>query len=158
MAFPVVPSPEGKGHMKTVRQIIGGSSRDAVLACSPETSVYDALAMMAEHDIGAVIVLEGDHLAGIFSERDYARKIALLGKSSKDTQVREVMTARVLYVRGEQTVDEAMALMTDKHVRHLPVLEGKKVVGLISMRDAVKEVISEHKFVISQLENYIIRP
>ncbi|MGF1464907.1 MAG: CBS domain-containing protein [Sandaracinaceae bacterium] len=143
--------------MKRVSEVIGGKSQ-AVLSVSGDTSVHEALALMKEHDIGAVVVLDGDHLAGIFSERDCARKVVLQGRSSKDTTIRDVMTARVLCVRSEQTVDEAMALMTDKHVRHLPVLDEQKVVGVISMRDAVREVISEQQFVITQLENYITRP
>jgi CBS domain-containing protein len=140
--------------MKTVRQIIAGK-QVKLLSIPPDAIVYDALKMMAEHEVGALVVLDGGHLVGIFSERDYARKVILHGKSSKETLVREIMTPRVLCVRPEQTVDECMALMTDKRVRHLPVLERKQVIGVISIGDVVKEVISEQRFVIEQLEQYI---
>ena len=140
--------------MKTVQQVLEGK-KHRLLAISPDATVYDALELMAQQDVGALVVLDGERLAGIFSERDYARKIILFGKSSKDTLVREIMTDKVLCVRLEQTVDQCMALMTDKRVRHLPVLDHKKVVGVISIGDVVKEVISEQQFVISQLETYI---
>jgi CBS domain-containing protein len=110
---------------------------------------------MAERDVGALVVLEGDKLVGIFSERDYARKVILHGKASKETLVREIMTHKVLCVRPEQSVDECMALMTGKRVRHLPVLDHRKVIGVISIGDVVKEVISEQRFMIEQLEHYI---
>jgi CBS domain-containing protein len=126
-----------------------------LLWIAPDATVIDALKMMAENEVGALIVLDGERLVGIFSERDYARKVILVGKSSKDTLVREIMTDKVLCVRPEQTVDQCMALMTDKRVRHLPVLDHKKVIGVISIGDVVKEVISEQQFVISQLEHYI---
>lgn len=140
--------------MKTVRQIIEAKSV-RLLHVTPDATVYDALQLMAQHDIGALVVLDGDKLAGIFSERDYARKVILHGKASKDTLVREIMTHKVLCVRPEQTVDECMALMTDKRVRHLPVLDHRKVIGVISIGDVVKEVISEQRFMIEQLEHYI---
>lgn len=140
--------------MKTVRQILGGKSF-GVLSISPTATVYSALQLMAQHDIGALVVLDGDRLVGIFSERDYARKVILHGKSSKETAVREIMTGQVLCVRPEQSVDQCMALMTQKRVRHLPVLDHKKVIGVISIGDVVKEVISEQQFVIEQLEHYI---
>jgi CBS domain-containing protein len=140
--------------MKTVRQILD-SKKHRLLTISPHATVFAALRMMAEYDIGALVVMEGNRLAGILSERDYARRVILVGKSSKDTAVREVMTERVLVVRPEQTVEECMALMTDKHVRHLPVLQGDDVIGVISIGDVVKEVISEQQFVIRQLEKYI---
>jgi CBS domain-containing protein len=140
--------------MKTVEQIIQNKAQ-RLLSVTPDTTVYDALKLMADQDIGALVVLEGERLVGIFSERDYARKVILFGKSSKETLVREIMTAKVLCIRPEQTVDECMALMTDKRVRHLPVLEHKKVIGVISIGDVVKEVISEQRFMIEQLENYI---
>jgi CBS domain-containing protein len=112
---------------------------------------------MAEKEIGAVLVLDGDRLAGIFSERDYARKVVLYGKSSKDTPVREIMTDEVVCVRPEQTIEDCMGLMTDKRIRHLPVLDSKKVVGVVSIGDVVKEMLSEQEFVIKQLESYIHR-
>jgi CBS domain-containing protein len=110
---------------------------------------------MAEKEIGAVLVLDGERLAGILSERDYARKVVLQGKASKDTPVREIMTDKLVCVRPEQTVEDCMGLMTDKRIRHLPVLDHKKVVGIISIGDVVKEMLSEKEFVIKQLESYI---
>lgn len=126
-----------------------------IWSIGPDDSVYDALQLMADKDIGALLVLEGDELVGIFSERDYARKVILKGKSSKETPLREIMTTRVVCVHQHQSIEECMALMTEYHVRHLPVLEGEKLVGVISIGDVVKEIISEQKFVIEQLEQYI---
>ncbi|HXX13041.1 MAG TPA: CBS domain-containing protein [Burkholderiales bacterium] len=140
--------------MKTIKEILQ-SKPLGVLSISPEASVLDALRLMAEKEVGALVVLENERLAGIFSERDYARKVILHGKSSKDTSVREIMTAKVVYVRPEQSVEECMALMTDKRIRHLPVLQENRVIGIISIGDVVKEVISEQRFVIEQLEQYI---
>ena len=140
--------------MKTIKEILQ-SKPLSVLSISPEASVLDALRLMAEKEVGALVVLENERLAGIFSERDYARKVILHGKSSKDTSVREIMTSKVVYVRPEQSVEECMALMTDKRIRHLPVLQENRVIGIISIGDVVKEVISEQRFVIEQLEQYI---
>ncbi len=140
--------------MKTVSQILRGKGSDA-LSISPGSSVYDALKLMAEKNVGALLVLEKGKLVGIISERDYARKVILKGKSSLDTPVKEIMTERVMFVRPEQTVEECMALMTDKHIRHLPVLLGDKVVGIVSIGDLVKASIDEKDFMIKQLENYI---
>jgi CBS domain-containing protein len=140
--------------VKTVRQIIE-AKQHKLLSISPDATVYDALKTMAEHDVGALVVLKDDHLAGIFSERDYARKIILHGKSSKETLVSEIMTPRVVCIGPEQNVDQCMALMTNKRVRHLPVLDHKRVIGVISIGDVVKEVISEQRFMIEQLEQYI---
>ena len=140
--------------MKTIKEILQ-SKPLGVLSISPEASVLDALRLMAEKEVGALVVLENERLAGIFSERDYARKVILHGKSSKDTSVREIMTSKVVYVRPEQSVEECMALMTDKRIRHLPVLHESRVIGVISIGDVVKEVISEQRFVIEQLEQYI---
>jgi len=142
--------------MKTVRQILQ-HKKHKLLTVSPHATVFAALKVMAEHDIGALVVMEGDRLLGIFSERDYARKVILVGKSSHETAVREIMTDRVVCVQSGQPVDECMALMTGKHIRHLPVLEENKVIGVISIGDVVKEVISEQRFVIEQLEHYIQR-
>jgi len=111
---------------------------------------------MAEKEIGALLVMEGEKLVGVFSERDYARKVILHGKTSKETLVREIMTARVIYVRIDQTIEECMALMTEKRVRHLPVFDGQIVVGVISIGDVVKAIIAEQEFVIEQLGNYIM--
>jgi CBS domain-containing protein len=140
--------------MKTVQQLLE-SKRYSVVSVTPSTTVLDALKVMADKEIGAVIVIDDGHLVGIFSERDYARKVVLQGKSSKDTPVREIMTEKVVCVRPEQTIEDCMGLMTDKRIRHLPVLEHKKVIGVISIGDVVKEMLSEKEFVIKQLESYI---
>jgi len=140
--------------MKTVKEILQAKPQ-GVLSIWPNATVLDALKMMADYESGALVVLDGDRLSGIFSERDYARKVILQGKASKDTAVAEIMTHKVVCVRPEQSVEECMALMTDKRIRHLPVLEDKKVIGVISIGDVVKEVISEQRFVIEQLEQYI---
>ncbi len=140
--------------MKTVQQLLE-SKRYNVVSVMPSTTVLDALKVMADKEIGAVIVIDDGHLVGIFSERDYARKVVLQGKSSKDTPVREIMTEKVVCVRPEQSIDDCMGLMTDKRIRHLPVLDHKKVIGVISIGDVVKEMLSEKEFVIKQLESYI---
>jgi CBS domain-containing protein len=141
--------------MKSLKQLLDERPR-APLSVSPDDSVFSALELMAKHDIGAVLVMRGESLAGIFSERDYARKVTLLGKSSKDTMVREIMTEKVLYALPSQTTDQAMALMTDKRIRHLPVLDAdQKVLGVVSIGDMVKETISQQAFLIKQLEQYI---
>ncbi len=140
--------------MKTVHQLLE-SKRYSVVSVKPSDTVLEALQVMAEKEIGAVMVIDGEHLVGIFSERDYARKVVLQGKTSRDTPVREVMTDKVVCVRPEQTIDDCMGLMTDKRIRHLPVLDHKKVVGVISIGDVVKEMLSDKEFVIQQLESYI---
>lgn len=122
---------------------------------SPDTTVFDALKLMAEKNAGALIVLDGEKLAGIFSERDYARKVVLKGKASREMAVKEIMTSEVTYILLAQSVEECMALMTDKRIRHLPVLEGEKLVGVISIGDVVKAIISDKDFIINQLEKYI---
>jgi CBS domain-containing protein len=142
------------GRMKTVRQLLE-SKGGTVYSVRPDTSIIDALKLMDEKGIGAVLVVEGERVVGIMSERDYARKVILKGKSSQDTPVREIMTERVVYARPEQTVPECMALMTNKRIRHLPVLEAERLVGVLSIGDLVKETISEQEFIIRQLENYI---
>jgi CBS domain-containing protein len=138
----------------TVHQVMARKSQ-RLLSIAPDATVFDALTLMAKHDIGSLVVLDGERLTGIFSERDYARQVVLLGKSSKETRVRDIMTHKVLCVRPEQTVNECMALMTEKRVRHLPVLDHKKVIGVISIGDVVKEVISGQQQMIEQLEHYI---
>lgn len=140
--------------MKTVRQVLD-AKQHRLLTVAPDATVYEALEEMARHEVGALLVTEDDALVGMFSERDYARKIILHGKTSRETSVREIMTTRVVCVRPGQSVDECMALMTDKRVRHLPVLEDGRPIGVISIGDVVKEVISEQRFVIEQLELYI---
>ncbi|HVY06200.1 MAG TPA: CBS domain-containing protein [Burkholderiales bacterium] len=140
--------------MKTVQQLLE-SKRHRVVSVTSSGTVFDALKVMAEKEIGAVVVIDNEHLVGIFSERDYARKVVLQGKSSKDTPVREIMTEKVVCVRPDQTVEDCMGLMTDRRIRHLPVLEHKKVIGVVSIGDVVKEMLSEKEFVIRQLESYI---
>src|SRR3989454_1754264 len=141
--------------MKTVAQLLRTKGHQ-VLSVSPDIPVFAALEVMAEKNVGALLVLEGERLVGIFSERDYARKVILKGKASKETPVREIMSSHVLYIRPEQTIEDCMALMTDKRVRHLPVMEGEeRVVGVISIGDVVKDIISEQEFMIEQLQNYI---
>lgn len=126
-----------------------------IWSVSPDTMVFEALNLMAEKNLGAVLVIEGGKIAGIFSERDYARKVILKGKSSKETPVKEIMTKDVLFVRPNHSIEECMALMTDKHIRHLPVIDEEELVGVISIGDVVKAVISDQEYTIKQLENYI---
>ena len=141
--------------MKTIRQILDSKSGPLVTV-SPDDAVFKALQVMAEHNVGAVLVVDGDHLLGIFSERDYARKMILFGKSSKETPIREIMTDKVLCVTPDRTVDECMALMTDRHFRHLPVLDGdRRILGVVSIGDVVKETISAQQFLIDELGKYI---
>src|SRR2546426_5370702 len=140
--------------MKTVAQLLRTKGQQ-VLSVAPDIPVFEALEVMADKNVGALLVVEGERLVGIFSERDYARKVILKGKSSKETPVQEIMSSHVLYVRPEQTIEDCMALMTDKRVRHLPVLDQGKVVGVISIGDVVKALIDEQQFIIEQLQNYI---
>ncbi len=140
--------------MKPVRELLRIKGQET-WSVTPDTPVYDALKLMAEKNVGALLVLEGDKLAGILSERDYARKVILKGKASKNTPAREIMSENVVCVTPEQSVADCMALMTDKRFRHLPVIEDGKLVGVISIGDVVKAIISEQKFVIEQLEHYI---
>ncbi|MFC1564471.1 CBS domain-containing protein [candidate division KSB1 bacterium] len=140
--------------MKTVRNILKEKGSE-VTTISPDATVFEALKLMSEKGIGAVIVTQGDSVVGILSERDYARKVVLEGKSSKDSPVSEIMTNRVLYVRPEMSVEDCMAIMTEKHFRHLPVLDDGKLVGIISIGDVVKAVMEKKQFIIDQLENYI---
>ncbi len=139
--------------MVTVRQIL--DRKPEVYWVEPGTTVLEALSLMAEKNVGALVVLELDQLVGIFSERDYARKIVLEGKSSKDTPVRQVMTTQVICVGPQRSAGECMALMTEKRVRHLPVLENGSLVGVISIGDVVRAVVEEQRFQIEQLENFI---
>jgi CBS domain-containing protein len=139
--------------MATVRQIL--DRKPEVYWVEPGTTVLAALSLMAEKNVGALVVLELDQLVGIFSERDYARKIVLEGKSSRDTPVRQVMTTQVICVGPQRSAGECMALMTEKRVRHLPVMENGSVVGVISIGDVVRAVVEEQRFQIEQLENFI---
>ena len=141
--------------MITLKQMLAAKNRPLAVV-TPGDSVFHALSLMAMHDVGALLVLDGDDLVGIFTERDYARKLILQGKSSKETLVSEIMSDRVAYVTLSATVDECMALMTEKHFRHLPVLsDDGEVIGIVSIGDLVKETISHQQFIISALEHYI---
>jgi CBS domain-containing protein len=140
--------------MKTVRELLQGKS-DAVWSIEPDRTVYDALSLMAERGIGAVLVMEGERLVGILSERDYARQVVLKGKASKETPVRDIMTTRLFHVGYQHTCDDCMSIMTDRRIRHLPVLEQGRLVGILSIGDIVKAVIAEKQSQIEQLEDYI---
>lgn len=140
--------------MTTVRKLLQKKGQD-VWSTSPESSVYSALEIMAEKNIGALVVLDGSKVAGMFSERDYARKVVLKGRASREIPVGEIMTPDPITVRPDQTVQECMALMTEKHVRHLPVIDEGRLVGIISIGDVVKEIIAEQSAVIDHLTGYI---
>ncbi len=141
--------------MKTVKQLLDGKGHD-VASILPEKSVFDAMQLMAEKNIGALLVIDATgKLVGIVSERDFARKMYAMDKLPRDVAVADIMTRQVAYVRPDQTNQDCMALITDKHVRHLPVLENDRVIGLVSIGDLVKDTIAEQEFIIKQLENYI---
>lgn len=140
--------------MKRVKDILEVKGRE-IWSIEPGASVYDAMKLMAEKEIGSLLVMEDGKLVGLISERDYARKVILKGRSSRTTQVREIMTANVLYAQLEQNIEECMALMTEKRVRHLPVVNEGQLIGVISIGDLVKSIITEQRFVIEQLERYI---
>lgn len=140
--------------MATVRQILNSKGYH-VWSIAPDASVYEALELMAEKDVGALIVLENGRLAGIFSERDYARRIVLKGKTSRETPVGELMTREVFSIDPSQSIQECMHLMTRRHVRHLPVVEEDQLIGVLSIGDVVKQVIAEQNHIIHNLENYI---
>ena len=141
--------------MKTVAQILRSKPDQTVYTITPTASVFDAVKLMAEKSIGALVVTADEQVVGIITERDYARKIILMARSSKDTPVRDIMTSAVMYVRPDQASEECMVLMTENRLRHLPVMEGGKLIGLVSIGDLVKDIISEQKFMIQQLEHYI---
>jgi CBS domain-containing protein len=140
--------------MLTVAQLLRVKG-NAVWSIAPDATVYDALKLMAEKDVGALLVLEGQRLVGIISERDYARKVILKGRFSRDTLVREIMTGEVVGVRPEQSIEECMTLMTNRHIRHLPVIADEGLVGVISIGDVVKAIISDQASTIKDLEQYI---
>lgn len=138
-----IPSYYERGmDMKTIKDILKNRSSE-IWSISPMTTAYEALKVMAEKDIGALLVFENEELVGIFSERDYARKVVLKGKTSKDTPVRDLMTLQVFYVKPENTLNECMALMTVKNIRHLPVVDNNRVTGILTIRDVVKEIVSD---------------
>jgi CBS domain-containing protein len=141
--------------MRTVTELLKSKPDATVYTVAPSASVYDALKLMADKSVGALLVTDGDKVIGIITERDYARKVILLSRSSKETPVRDIMTPDVMYVRRDHTNEDCMVLMTENRLRHLPVLEDGKLVGLISIGDLVKDIISEQKFIIEQLEHYI---
>ena len=140
--------------MINVRQLLDRKGRQ-VFSIAPTAAVLDAIRMMAEHHVGALLVMQGDALSGIVSERDYARKVILMGRSSADTPVRDIMSAPVITVQPETPVEQCMKIMTDHRVRHLPVIDGGRVVGMVSIGDLVKVVIAEQQQHIEQLESYI---
>jgi CBS domain-containing protein len=140
--------------MKTMGHFLAENNRQ-VFSVRPDATVRNALELLAQRNIGALLVMDGEALVGIFSERDYARKVALKGLSSSDAHVREIMTADVITVQARQTIDECMQIMTENHVRHLPIMEHQRVVGLISIGDVVREMIAHQKTIIEQLHSYI---
>jgi CBS domain-containing protein len=140
--------------MNTVKDILQKKGSD-VWSVTPETKVFDALKLMADKNIGAVLVMDNERIDGILSERDYARKVALEGKSSKELPVKDIMSSRVLFVTGEKSLDDCMALMIERKIRHLPVYEDEKLKGLISIGDVVKALLDHKEFTIEQLEQYI---
>ncbi len=140
--------------MRTVKQLLDEKGHD-IQSIHPDDSVFDAIQKLANANIGSLIVVEDDRPVGIFTERDYARNVILKGKSSPTTKVRDIMTTRVIFVQPEQTVEHCMAIMTDKHIRHLPVRRDDKLIGMISIGDLVKSIIADQKFTIEQLETFI---
>ena len=140
--------------MTTIARLLDTKGHDA-WSVPPDASVYDAIKLMADREVGALLVLEGQKLIGIMSERDYARKVILQDRSSRDTPVSTIMTERVVYIRPEQSVEDGLTLMTAKRIRHLPVLKDDQVVGIVSIGDLVKSIIADREHLIEQLENYI---
>lgn len=141
--------------MKTVMQVLQGKSNQATYTITPQATVLEAISLMADKGIGALIVADGDRMIGIVSERDYARKVVLMERSSYNTLVRDIMTSAVLAVTAEETTERCMGIMTEKRLRHLPVLNGENIIGIVSIGDLVKEVISEQQQIIEHLEQYI---
>ena len=140
--------------MKLISHLLNDKGRE-VWSLTPDATVYEAIDQMAQRGVGALLVMEGERLVGIVSERDYARKVILLGKLSREIQVREIMSSPVICARPELTIEEAMALMTDKRIRHLPVVVDEKVVGVISIGDVVRGIVEDNEFHIHELTNYI---
>ena len=140
--------------MTTVRQLLDQKGRE-IWSIDPDATVFDAVAKMAEKDIGSLVVMDRGEIVGIITERHYARNVVLKGKTSPATPVREIMQKHVLFARPEQSVEQCMAVMTDKRIRHLPVVDGEKLIGIISIGDLVKSIIGDQQFTIGQLEHYI---
>ena len=140
--------------MSTIKQILDTKGY-AVWSIHPRESVFAAIQQMAEKEVGALVVLEGEAVVGIISERDYARKVALKGRTSRETAVRDIMTADVIHVRLDQSIEECMTIVTERRIRHLPVLDSGRLIGIISIGDLVKTIIAEQQFIIEQLEHYI---
>ena len=141
--------------MKNAKQLLQDKLRPGIFSVPPDATVFQALQLMAEKDIGALLVMENETLLGIFSERDYARKVVLQGKTSAATPIRDIMTAKVVFARPDSSIDECMALMSERRIRHLPVMDNNVVVGVLSITDLVRAQIAEQQFVIEQLEHYI---
>ena len=142
--------------MKLIKQILETKGYD-VWSIAPDAPVFEALELMAAKQVGALVVREAGRVVGIISERDYARKIILKGRTSQETPVKEIMTSTVIYVTPDQTVESGMALMTESHIRHLPVMIDERLIGIVSIGDLVKAIISDQKALIQQLENYILQ-
>ncbi len=140
--------------MQIIDQLLAAKGKD-IWSIAPQAAAFEALQIMAKKDVGVLLVIDKGRLVGIFSERDYARKVILKGKSSKETSVGELMTREVFYINPQDTLPECMALMTAKHIRHMPVLENDQLVGVVTLGDVVKQIISDQKFVIHELEKYI---
>jgi len=140
--------------MTTLRDVIHKKGSE-VYSIQPDASVFEALKLMADKNTGAILVRVGDKVEGILSERDCARRVDLHGRTARDTKVKDIMTSKVLYGQGSQTLEECVAIMIDKNIRHLPVFDEQELIGLISARDALKEMVDQQKFVITQLEHYI---
>ena len=141
--------------MKTAAQLIENKKRKEVISIAPHRPVIDALIILAEYKIGALVVMEKDKMVGIFSERDYAREVVLKGKSSKVTTIEEVMTKNVLVGHAKDTFEKAMTLMTENHIRHLPIMDGHQVIGMLSLGDVAKEMIVYQRNLIKELESYV---
>ena len=141
--------------MKTAAQLIENKKHKEVISIAPHRPVIDALIIMAEYKIGALVVMEKDKMVGIFSERDYAREVVLKGKSSKVTTIEEVMTKNVLVGHAKDTFEKAMTIMTENHIRHLPIMDGHQVIGMLSLGDVAKEMIVYQRNLIKELESYV---
>ena len=140
--------------MDLIKNLLSAKGQN-IFSIEPEASVYAAVQLMSEKGVGALMVMKESKLVGVISERDYARKVILKGRSSNDTQVHEIMTKNVVYAVADQSVNECMALMTEKHIRHLPIMDGEKLLGVVSIGDLVKSIIAQQQLTIKQLEQYV---